>query len=392
MEVDVAVVGAGPAGLEVAARLAPDYRVAVIEEHREVGRPIQCSGLVTERVLERTGYREILARISAVTIHPPSAPPLTVRSSRLKAVVFNRAAFDRYCGERAARAGATLQLSRRFVEARQTERAIELTTEDAEQQGADRQTIATQLLIGADGICGDVARSCGLPRPPEFLPAIQYEVAGVSLPQDTVLVYLGSQVAPGFFAWAVPAGETTRIGLCTGASGVPSALEFQHRLMAREEFRGAQLLSINAGAIPVGLVPRTYGDRVLLVGDAAGMAKPLSGGGIYTGLVSGACAAQAARQALEARDLSSRMLREYERLWKAELGSELSRAYRLRKVFRALDDRKLDDAIELLRNPSVISYVAEHGDIDYPSLLAAPLLKSAPKLVRFAPELLKAFL
>jgi len=391
MEVDVAVVGAGPAGLEVAARLAPDYRVVVIEEHREIGRPVQCSGLVTERVLERTGYQETLARISAVTVHPPGAAPLTLRSSRLKAVVFDRAAFDRFCGERAARAGAVLQLCRRFVEARWTDKAVELTTEDAEQQGKDRETLSAQLLIGADGIGGEVARSCGLKRPTEFLPAIQYEVTGLPLPSDAVQVYLGSKVAPGFFAWAVPAGERARIGLCTDARATVPALEYQHHLMAREEFRGAQLLGINAGAIPIGLIPRTYADRTLLVGDAAGMAKPLSGGGIYTGLVSGACAAEAARAALEAHDLSARQLRSYERRWKAEIGTELERAYRLRKAFRAMDDRKLDEAIELLRDPKLVAYLAEHGDIDYPSLLATPVLKAAPKLMRFAPELLKAF-
>ena len=129
---------------------------------------------------------------------------------------------------------------------------------------------------------------------------------------------------------------------------------------------------------------------MMLVGDAACHAKPLSGGGVYTG-VKGAelCADVVSRHLM---DNGETLLAEYDDLWKRSFGSELSRAFRIRKVFLALNDSKMDRALRMFDDPDVRHLIEERGDLDYPSALSKGVLKLAPKLAQFSPQLVKSLL
>ena len=145
------------------------------------------------------------------------------------------------------------------------------------------------------------------------------------------------------------------------------------------------------GVIPLGTVPRSYTDRVMLVGDAAAQAKPLSGGGLYTGMMAADFVASTAIKSLDEDDLSKKSLSRYEMKWKGALGRELERGYRLRKVFLRMNDKKLDEVGKILKKPEVGELLSS-GDIDQPSLLAPKVLRLVPSLVRFSPQILGSFL
>jgi flavin-dependent dehydrogenase len=117
----------------------------------------------------------------------------------------------------------------------------------------------------------------------------------------------------------------------------------------------------------------------------------LSGGGLFTGLISAECAAATALEALEKNDLSESSLSSYQRLWKEKIGKELDRGYRVRKVFVRLNDKKLDGAGRLMSKPDVKS-ILESGDIDRPTDLAPAVLRSVPSLLRFSPQILGSLL
>lgn len=208
--------------------------------------------------------------------------------------------------------------------------------------------------------------------------------------QEHVHVYLGNNVAPGFFAWKIPCGDFTRIGLCVSEeNGPPSA--YLRTLMEAEGLDGAERLATYSGVIPLGIRGRTYAERVMIAGDAAAMAKPLSGGGLFTGIISAECAAATALEALERDDLSERSLSRYQRMWKERIGRELDRGYRVRKVFVRLNDKKLDAAGKLMSKPEVRA-ILESGDIDKPTELAPAVLRSVPSLLRFSPQILGSLL
>ncbi len=141
----------------------------------------------------------------------------------------------------------------------------------------------------------------------------------------------------------------------------------------------------------MGYNPRAYGDGAVLVGDAAGMAKPTSGGGIYTGLVSARLAAQTIIEVQEQGQPNAKAMALYQQRLNTTIGKELKRGGRLRKAFLRLSDDKLDELIRLLADPEVVRLIEQHGDIDYTSRVATAVLKKKPQLLKFAPLLLKPF-
>ena len=130
---------------------------------------------------------------------------------------------------------------------------------------------------------------------------------------------------------------------------------------------------------------------MLLAGDAAAQVKPLSGGGIFTGMRCAEIAAQVAHVALGRNDLSESALAEYDRAWRAELGEELRRALYLRRVFTRLSDADLDALIAALRGTRSHATIVAFGDIDFPTHVVRELLASSPSLVRLLPKALGAW-
>jgi len=245
--------------------------------------------------------------------------------------------------------------------------------------------ITSRLLIGADGYKSVCRKSAALAPPKHMLTGIQVDLKGVDFDSDFVEVYMGKEAAPGFFAWAIPAGDLVRVGLCTwNAHRTPAT--YLKKLLSRPMFAKSRKVSLAAGRIPVGVGRTAVSGRIKLVGDAACHAKPLSGGGVYTGIKGAELAARVADEFLS----SGSPLETYDALWKSEFGKELVRAFRIRKVFLNLSDKKLDKALRIFSRPGVKSLLEEQGDLDYPASISASVLKLAPKLAQFSPQIIKS--
>lgn len=140
--------------------------------------------------------------------------------------------------------------------------------------------------------------------------------------------------------------------------------------------------SYMAGLIPLGVLPQTTADNIMLVGDAASQVKPTSGGGIYTGLVCANHCISIAQNAIENHTLTDLYLQTYHKNWTKDIGKELSMGMRFRHIFTNLDDDHLDKYLQKLNKPKIIDIINAHGDIDHPSNLVLPLMKQAPSLAK----------
>jgi flavin-dependent dehydrogenase len=121
-------------------------------------------------------------------------------------------------------------------------------------------------------------------------------------------------------------------------------------------------------------MPKTYGHRTLFVGDAAGFPKPTSGGGVYTGVRSARHAARAAAEACRRKDSSDRVLKEYEKSWKADIGSELETGFRLFKLRQSITPEEMDRLVHSLRDPGVIRDILQYADMDRPGTIIRRVL------------------
>jgi len=382
---DLIIVGGGPAGSMVAEITAPHIDVVILEEHRKVGSPVQCTGLVTPRVVKRVNAEEtVLNELRGAVIHFPGGEEVEVISNEIKAMVIDRESFDEICHRRAVDAGASFLPGHKFQDLLMKDDHIKISVK------ADcTKTMKSKMIVGADGYKSNVARKAGLGGAKEAVRGFQVDIEYSMESQESVHVFLGNNVAPGFFAWQIPCGNFTRVGLCVSeGNGSPS--RYLKHLMKRLNLEG-RVLRKYGGFIPLGVIPRTFTDRVMIVGDAAAQIKPLSGGGLFTGMRSAECAGITAVEAAIEENFSSSFLSKYEERWHSAIGKEIERGYLLRKVFIRLNDKKLDQVSRIIKKHGVSQLLSE-GDIDRPTELVPLILRSAPSLIRFSPQILSSLL
>jgi flavin-dependent dehydrogenase len=276
------------------------------------------------------------------------------RSATPKGYVLDRAGLDRWLLDRAAEAGATVRCP---VAAVGVAGRVLRTTAGA---------VGFEVLVGADGGMSGVRRWAGLPPPAEILAGVQAIVQDASSgDEDGVEVHLGRAVAPGGFAWVVPAEEgLMRVGLLTSARR--DGMSLLSRFLV-DRCPANRVLRQESGLVPLGPPPRTVGEGILLVGDAAGQVKPLSGGGLLFGLI-------AAQIGGEIAALQPDRIGDYETRWRAEVGREIAFGLRGRQAFLSLTDGDLDRIVAALDRPDLRRLVAEEGDIDRPSGLGQAVL------------------
>jgi geranylgeranyl reductase family protein len=391
---DVIVVGAGPVGGYIAGAIAKKgYSVALLEEHREIGKPVQCAGLVSPRVFEVLGYKAgIVNQVRGAVVHSPSDRTLIFDGKKPKAYVIDRTEFDSRIVHDAVDSGCKLRLGSKVIEACYHEKGIHIKSRET----GHITEITASLVIGSDGCGSVVARGFDFQQPREILAGFGAEFTGeYPSDKDFVDIFVGNSLAPGFFAWCIPTDDGARVGLCVTTNKHGPRHYFDSLLdkpALKELLKGLELERYIAGVIPMGPMKNICTDRVMLAGDAAAHIKPLSGGGIYLGILAGKHCADIAVSALEKGNLSTKFLREYEKLIKYDVGKELKKAYTLRKIYKGLKDKHLEEGFDILSNEKIQSFIAKSGDIDYPAGLTKAVLQKAPKLMKFAGPVLKSLI
>jgi len=378
---DAAVVGAGPAGSRTARDIArAGFRVALLEEHRRVGVPSHCSGLISPRTLALGEMDEgiVINRVRGAYIHTSGSQEVSLAAQEARGIAIDRVRWDQGLAEQAQAAGAEL-VRARLVGAERVDGGLRLHC----QRDGRNLTLTARLVIGADGAHSRVARSLGLPKPRESVYALGLEGRLPRLPSgpDFVHVFVGKVLAPSWFGWIIPLGDDrVRVGIGCDFSQRPIAC-YRRLLEAFPHlFADLEVGHMYGGTIPVAFAPRTYADNVMLVGDAAGQVKPFSGGGIYTGLTAARHCAAAAVAALAAEDLSAAALGRYELAWRQELGRELTKSASIRGFGLALSDGDLDRLVKALHHRELQNIARQYGDIDYPSRVILRLARALPAI------------
>jgi flavin-dependent dehydrogenase len=130
----------------------------------------------------------------------------------------------------------------------------------------------------------------------------------------------------GGYAWFFPKGRTANVGVGVVPSKTSQLLnllsDFLNFLRKSKKLKGVEIVSKTGGSIPCEPYRKTFFENILLVGDAAGHAHPITGAGILNAVVGGEIAARVAVEAIGNGDL--RHLKNYEIEWQEIFGKSLS--------------------------------------------------------------------
>ncbi|MFC1998704.1 geranylgeranyl reductase family protein [Chloroflexota bacterium] len=343
------VAGAGPVGSHMAGRLAElGYSVAVFEEHKTIGEPVQCTGIIGRECIERyhIPYDVVLTESKSAKFFSPSGKYLRLAKDAVQAYIVDRTAMDLFVAQKAQNAGAEYHLSSKITDVRKDDTKVVLNVES---EGASTSFEARALVI-ASGFGTKLPYGLGLGRFGDWIAGAQMEVETSGV--DEVEVYCSQSVAPGFFGWLVPTGNNSGLaGLFSRKSPRRHLYRFIKSLKSQGKITATG--KITSGGIPLKPLPKTYAQRVLVVGDAAGQVKPTTGGGVYYGFICADIAVDVINKAFESDHFSLKSFSLYQKAWKKDIGKELKIGYLARRFYEKLSDRQIEMMFRMLESRGI---------------------------------------
>ena len=316
--VDVLVVGLGPAGARAAAVAARQgLRVVAVDRRRAAGIPVQCAEFVPAMigVEVQALAHSIRQPITAMATFIDADPPQITRP--FPGHMLDRAAFDAALAADAAAAGADCRFGT----------SVRRVAADGSATLADGTRVVASVIVGADGPRSIVGRAMG--RVNTALVETRQVTVPLLRKHDATDIFLSRSI-PGGYGWLFPKGARANLGAGVAPahrSKLKAIVETLHAEQTKAGRVGAAVLATTGGAIPVGGMLQAHGmlgdTQVLLAGDAAGLANPVTGAGIAAAVFSGGLAGAAAGAFLGGPGSAAE---DYDDELRSVLGASLARA------------------------------------------------------------------
>ncbi len=348
---DVIVIGAGPSGNTAAIKLSSGgMKTLVIDQRHIIGDKL-CTGIIGVECASVVPPRAelIYGGASEVKVHSPNGSSYMLGDDKCHALIIDRVSYVQDMAKDAMQLGADYFLGSRVDLINRDESKVQVSGGSGERQF----TFTARVVILTGGFRTSLLNQVGLQRnkQSDYLVGTQIKVKANNLSHTNI--YTGSGISPGSFAWLVPTdGDDALLG---GAS--------RERLNGRLDGLMGTLItdgtiteptsSEENWGIPLKPIPRTFASRVLVAGDAAGFAKPTTGGGIYYAILSGEISAEIVLEAAIDGDFGDEKLSTYEKRWKGSFGNELRAGFYARLLYESLDDKSLSDLLELFSSDRV---------------------------------------
>jgi digeranylgeranylglycerophospholipid reductase len=347
MYYDAVIAGGSVAGLICAREIASDgHSVLVIEEDYEIGTPEHCGGLVSTAGLEELGiipFRKTFDHlIETAEIHAPNGDSFSINSKKQRVAEISRRELDKQIAHQAQKNGAVIKVRTSFQEL--TEKGVR--TSEGE--------IECSVFVDARGVSSLIHKDrTGI------LSSAQYEIYADWIKKGKVQVFFDQEKYPGFFAWVIPSDEGKgKVGVAGKGINVVEAIEKFLQTMGNH----STIRKIYAPIWIKGPIEKFIDGKTVIVGDAAGQAKPTTAGGIYSSGMGGLYAGQAISKFLKSKNRVD--LEEYQKRWTEKFGKEFEKQLFARKILERLDNNTINKLFESV-TPEITKEISEKEDFDF---------------------------
>jgi len=366
------IIGAGPAGLYTAYLLAKEGKeVNVFEEHKEIGLPIQCTGITTSHLegIIKIKKEFLVNKVNTARIY--SNKDFIEFKLKDGNIVIDRTKFDQHIAKKAKKAGANIFLKHKFIDYKKNKIVLKNL------KNKKTRKLKTKILIGADGPLSRVSRLINRKKI-DFYTGLQVK-AKIKTNKNIFEAHLGS-IAPQFFAWFVPeSSKIARLGIATKKNTDICLNKF----LKLKNIKKKDIIEHQAGIIPIyDPALKIKKDNIFLVGDAATQVKATTGGGIIPSLLS-------------SKILANSIIKNknYENEFKKTISKDLFVSLKLRDSLNKFSDKDYSYLISLCKNKK-IKDIIEKYDREFPSKFIIKLLSAEPRFLYFSKNILsiKSFL
>ena len=363
---DVVVAGGSIAGLLCSREIASaGFDVLVVEEGYEVGTPEHCGGLVSSTGLEELGvipFRRTFGHaITSARFTAPDGRSFSVDAGRQNVLEVSRRELDKQVAVQAQKSGAKIRVRTSLQEVTGTG----IRTKD--------ESIECRVVVDARGMASIIRRDKA-----GILASAQYEVCADWIKKGTVQVMFDQEKTPGFFSWVIPSEEGRgKVGVAGRGINAGRVLDGIVEHMGG----GSTLRKIFAPVWVKGPIRNFVEGRTVIVGDAAGQAKPTTAGGIFTCGMGGILAGRAIAGFLATGKKGE--LARYQKEWTGRFGREFERQTLARNVLEGLDNAAVNTIFGAI-TPRVIREISGNDDFDFHASAIVRLLgaRGAAKAVR----------
>lgn len=322
----VVVIGAGPAGSSAAKAIAQaGHDTLLLEKDRFPGETAVCGGALAGEFAE-SALRQLPVGIveKHVTNWLIYLPGKTYHLSDLSTISFQRSVFDRFLAEDAARSGADLRVRTLATDIGRNSNRLIVRVKDLDTR--QEHSVETQLVIFADGP-NTLAKAFGLgfprARPDITVSAAIYDLEWKDNPVNCFECFFDERISPWGYGWIFPKRDVVNVGVGCLFSRMKGNVKryldhfVEHHIGVSPRLRTLRKVRFAADVIPLAPARRIIADNMIVIGDAAGMVDPIWGGGIGGAMMAGSMAGKVAVLAIQENAFSSRVLCQFEKMWKA---------------------------------------------------------------------------
>ena len=280
--------------------------------------------------------------VESAEIISPNGKSFTINSKKQKVVEISRRELDKQIAFQAQKNGTIIKVRTSFQEITDTG----IRTNEGK--------VDCKIFVDARGVSSLIHKDrTGI------LSSAQYEIYASWIKKGKVEVFFDQEKYPGFFGWVIPSGEGKgKVGVAGKGIKVAETLDN----ILKEKGEHSTIRKIFAPIWIKGPIKKFVEDKTVIIGDAAGQAKPTTAGGIFTSGMGGVYAGQAIVKFLQTNNKED--LKEYQEKWTNRFGKEFEKQLLARKILERINNDTINKLFDSV-TPEIIDEISEKDDFDF---------------------------